>query len=226
MPLLPLPRFFLHRAALGARWAAAAAVAIAGIAWPQLSAARDEPWGKRMVEVVEMPTEALVRLARFQEKKGEVAAAGLPPGGMAFADTQSYTGPEIDLPASGNPYTLVLKVTGVALNDGDAGSRWMAGWSIDGSARVNIVPEIVRKGVRAGQVVEMAGAAPPVSFKADRRLAPVAEFAAARNLRIDRVRIEVWSGMRASSPVEMVMAWAPLLTGVVFLALFFWWRRR
>ncbi len=93
-------------------------------------------------------------------------------------------------------------------------------------ARLNVVPEIVAKGLRAGQPVEMAGAAPPVGFKTDRKLAPVAEFAAARDLRIDRVRIGVWSGMRPSSLLETFMAWIPLFFGLTFLALFLWWRRR
>ncbi|WP_053843551.1 hypothetical protein [Paracidovorax avenae] len=221
MQSLPIPAVLP-----GSRGVAAALLLLAACMVPPAAHAKEEAWGRRVVATQEMPPDALARLARFQEKKGVVAAAGLPPGGMPFADTQSYTGQEIDLPASGNPYTVVLRISGVALADGEAGSRWMAGWSIDNGARLNVVPEIVAKGLRAGQPVEMAGAAPPVSFKTDRKLAPVAEFAAARNLRIDRVRIEVWSGMRPSSLLETFMAWIPLFFGLTFLALFLWWRRR
>lgn len=206
--------------------AAIALGALAALCTASLSAeAKDTPqkWGKRLVESYELPADALAKFAQFQEKKS--AAPAPKPGGL-FADTQAWTGTEIALPSSGNPYTLVVRVSGVALADGEAGARWMAGWSIDGASRTAIVPEITAKGVRAGQPVEMVGAAAPLSFKEDRKLQPVLEFVGSRNLRMDRVRLEVWSGMRASSFVELLMSWVPLLTGVVFLALFLWWRRR
>lgn len=182
-----------------------------------------QKWGKRLVESYELPADALAKFAQLQEKKG--ASPAKQPGGI-FADTQPWTGTEIALPSSANPYTLVVRVSGVALADGDTGARWMAGWSIEGASRTAIVPEVTAKGARAGQAVEMVGAAAPLSFKEDRKLQPVLEFAGSRNLRMDRVRLEVWSGMRSSTFVELLMSWVPLLTGVIFLALFLWWRRR
>ena len=58
-----------------------------------------------------------------------------------------------------------------------------------------------------------------------RKAAPVIEFNAAPNLRLDSVQIEVWSGMRPSSPIELLMAWVPILLGVAALG-FLWWARR
>lgn len=76
-----------------------------------------------------------------------------------------------------------------------------------------------------GQTVELVGASLPVTLKADRKAAPVIEFNTAHNLRLQDMRIEVWSGMRPSSPIELLMGWVPILLGVAALA-FVWWARR
>lgn len=190
--------------------------------------AKDAPekWGKRLVQTIDLPPDVLAKFALFQEKKAKGAASGgaMPPGGL-YADTQSWVGSDIDLPASGNPYTVVVRVAGVVQADGDAGTRWLAGWSMDGASRVNVIPEIVAKSGKAGQAVEVAGASPPVSFKENRKLQPAVEFATVRNLRMDRVQVEVWSGMRQSTFMELFTSWIPLFSGVVFLGLFLWWRR-
>ncbi len=207
----------------------AAGIALAGLAalgaasLPAQARDAPQPWGQRLVQTQELPAEALAKFALFQERKNTADSAR---SAGASPETQAWTGDEMALPRSGNPYTLVVRVSGVALADGDAGARWMAGWSIHGEPRMGAVPQVAARGVRAGQVVEMAGAAAPLSFKEDRTLPPVLEFAGVSNLRMDRVRLEVWSGMRSSNPVERLMPWMPLLTGAVFLGLMLWWRRR
>ena len=65
-----------------------------------------------------------------------------------------------------------------------------------------------------------------VSFKEDRKAAPSLDFESSRNLRIDRVQVEVWSGIRKSTWLELLMSWSPILTGVVFLGVVLWFRRR
>lgn len=109
----------------------------------------------------------------------------------------------------------------MALADGDVGVRMQAGWAFDGSTRMVLMPEMSQKNVRTGQVVELVGASGPVSMKEDRKVEPVIEFSTSRNLRLDKVQIEVWSGIRASSPIELLMSWVPLLLGTVFLG-FVW----
>ncbi|WOI44682.1 hypothetical protein [Acidovorax sp. BLS4] len=221
--------FDFARAACRRGRARAAGIALAGLgalgtaSLPAQASGAPQPWGQRLVQTQELPAEALAKFALFQDRKDTADAdrsAGAPP------QTQAWTGEEMALPRSGNPYTLVVWVSGVALADGDASARWMAGWSIHGASRVGAVPQVAARGVRAGQVVEMAGAAAPLSFKEDRTVPPVLEFAGVSNLRMDRVRLEVWSGMRSSNPVERLMPWMPLFTGAVFLGLMLWWRRR
>ena len=205
------------------KWTWAALAAAAALALPAGTAlARDEAHGKRLVESFELPPEALADFARHQAK-----TAGTKPAGV-LSDTVTWTAPRtLDLPASGNPYTLVVRVSGVAQAAGEGHTLWMAGWMLDGGARLGMVQGAsFPDGTRAGEVLRLTGAAPPVSFKENRTVAPVLAFAGARNLRVDGVRLEVWSGMRRSSFVELLFSAVPLLTGVVFLGLVWWWRRR
>lgn len=219
----PRPRQRLRtRAGLALCYALAAACLLALPASP--AGARDAAtaWGKRMVETFELTSDDLARLARHQDK-----TAGQKPAGF-FSETVSWKAPRaLDLPASGNPYTLVVHVAGVAQADGEGLTRWMAGWETENGARLSMVQGVsFGQGTRGGQVLQLAGTAGPVSFKEDREVVPVLEFAGASNLRLDGVRVEVWSGMRRSSFVELLMSAVPLLTGVVFLGLVWWWRRR
>ena len=132
----------------------------------------------------------------------------------------------MNLTAAGNPYTLVLKATGVALADGDAGVRMQTGWVFDGKTTQLPMPGMAQKGVRAGQTVELVGVSTPVTLDVDRKGTPVVEFTAAANLRLERVQIDVWSGQRPSLPLEQVMSWMPMLFGVIALGFFLWLRRQ
>lgn len=189
--------------------------------------AKDETgqWGQRLVEKRELPPEAVARFLQFEAKNAQASPGTPRPGGL-LADSESWRGSEVNLVTSANPYTLVIRASGVALADGDVGARMQAGWAFDGSTRMVLMPEMSQKNARTGQVVELVGASGPVSMKEDRKVEPVIEFSASRNLRLDKVQIEVWSGIRASSPIELLMSWAPLLLGTVFLGLVWWARRR
>lgn len=188
--------------------------------------AKDETgqWGQRLVEKRELPPEAVARFLQFEAKNAQAAPGTPRPGGL-LADSESWRGSEVNLVSSGNPYTMVIKASGVALADGDLGVRMQAGWAFDGSTHMVLMPEMSQKDARSGQVVELVGASVPVSMKEDRKAEPVIEFSASRNLRLDKVQIEVWSGIRTSSPIELLMSWVPLLLGTVFLG-FVWWARR
>lgn len=220
---VPHPRQRLRAfSAAGVCFALATAGLLALPATPAGARDASTAWGKRLVESFELTPEDLARLARHQDK-----TAGSKPAGF-FSETVAWKAPRaLDLPASGNPYTLVVRVAGVAQADGEGLTRWMAGWDTDNGTRLSMVQGAsFGTGTRAGQVLQLAGTAGPVSFKEDRKVAPALEFAGASNLRLDGVRVEVWSGMRRSSFVELLMSAVPLLTGVVFLALVVWWRKR
>lgn len=175
-------------------------------------------WGQRLLATQELPAEALTRFLQVQEKNVALRAGETPA-------SEAWRGEESFVAATGSPYTLVLKVTGVALADGDAGVRMQTGWMFDGSTTQLPMPGMAQKDVRAGQVVELVGVSTPMSLNADRKGAPTVEFTAAANLRLQRVQVDVWTGQRPTQPVERLMSWMPVLLGAIVLG-FFWWLRR
>lgn len=206
-----------------AAWVGIVLVLVGAMAGRAGAADDGDRYGKRIEQSSEVPTQALARFLLFHEKNLREGrqATGL------LASTEKWAAPAFDAPARSNPYTQVVRVRGVALADGDVSSRWQTAWGLpDGTARGTLLPELVQRGVRAGQVVELVGVSPPTSFKEDRRVEPIVEFMAMNNLRIDDVRVEVWSGMRKTSWLQGGGAAVPLLVGVVFLAGVLWLRRR
>ena len=176
-------------------------------------------WGQQLVETQELSAEGLARFLQTQEKNAQ-----LRPGTDPASDT--WSGREMNLTSTGSPYTLVLRATGVALADGDAGVRMQTGWVFDGKTTQLPMPGMAQKGLRAGQTVELVGVSTPVTLDVDRKGTPVVEFTAAANLRLERVQIDVWSGQRPSLPLEQVMSWMPMLFGVIALGFFLWLRRQ
>ncbi len=205
------------------RWAAVAFLML--VAALPCAQAKDEAgaYGKTLEKIYDLSPETLAKFQRFQEKQAQKPGDK---GKGIYADTERWRGDELSLPTSKNPFTIVVKVSGVALADGDAGSRWQTGLQFDGPSPISFLPELVHKGARAGQPVSMVGASKGVSFKEDRKAAPSLDFESSRNLRIDRVQVEVWSGIRKSTWLELLMSWSPILTGVVFLGVVLWFRRR
>ena len=205
-------------------WAMAALLAVWASAWPVQAQQAPGQWGLRLLATHVLPPEAVARFAQFQQKSAQTLPAAAQPG-EPLAGSETWQGPETDLTTAGSPYTLVVRATGAALADGDVATRLQLGWVLDGTLNKVLLPEMAQKNARAGQVVELVGASLPVTLKADRKAAPVIEFNTAPNLRLDSVQIEVWSGMRPSSPIELLMAWVPILLGVAALG-FLWWARR
>ena len=186
--------------------------------------AQDGPsvYGKRLLQASEVPAEAL---ARFAQHDAKMRAKGLKPGLMT-GGSEDWSAAELPAPPAGNPYRVVVHVSGTALADGDARSLWMAGWRDGSGMRAFPVTGTTKAGAKAGERIELVGAASPVSFKEEGARLPALAFLGTDNLRIDQVRLEVWGGVGKSSFVESIGAWSPLLVGVVFLGLFFWFRGR
>ncbi|MBV2217224.1 MAG: hypothetical protein KUL84_08610, partial [Diaphorobacter sp.] len=107
---VPHPRQRLRAfSAAGVCFALATAGLLALPATPAGARDASTAWGKRLVESFELTPEDLARLARHQDK-----TAGSKPAGF-FSETVAWKAPRaLDLPASGNPYTLVVHVAGVA----------------------------------------------------------------------------------------------------------------
>lgn len=186
-------------------------------------AAADKPtaYGTKRVLAQDLPAEAVAKFVRFNAAQ---AAKGAKPAGV-FSSTEDWFGEQQALPSAGNPYTVVVRVTGQAIADGEAGTSWMGGWGADGAANAKLMTGASQAGAKAGERLTLVATTGPVSFKEDRKLSPMLSFMSARNIEIDGVQVEVWSGLGKSTLPQLVFAWSPLLVGLVFLGLFFWFRR-
>lgn len=174
-------------------------------------------YGKTLLRAYDLPVEAV---AQYNLEALQSQA----PGSKNNNNVQikDWAGDEISAPSAGNPYRMVIKVSGTAIRDGDVGTRWNAFWTdVGGSMTIMGQPN-----AKAGDVIQLEGASAPLSFKADRQVMPSLSLAGANNIRMDRIQVEVWSGVGKSSLVSIILAWSPLWTGLIFLSLVIWSRRR
>ena len=213
MPFFADNRFkFFSSAAL------AASLALTSVDLP-VAAAGPSIYGKQLLQTLDLPPEALAKFAFFQ--------ASTKGGGTGLlADSEDWRASEQKFATSGNPYTLVVKVQGTVVVDGDATTVWQTGWSIDGTTRYNRLPAIGTTAARAGQPFSGEATAGPTSFKENSTYSAVVGLVKASNLRIQSVQLEIWSGIGKTTWLEKLFSGLPLLTGLVFLGLAIWWRRR
>lgn len=197
-----------------------------GPAW----GAQTQRYGKALLVEHRLPDSVVKDFNKFKPSApvaGESAIVA-----TMLADTKDWAGPALDGRTSGNPYTIVVLVQGTAKSDGDVATMWHAGWRIqdkqDGEQnRMTPLAGIAKPGAKAGERIEIMGAATPTTFKEDRTAAPMIGLVNARNLEIREVRVQVWSGMAQSTWVETLLSFRWALIGAVLVAL--WWfgfRRR
>ncbi len=121
----------------------------------------------------------------------------------ALAQIRGWTGAEFRVSSSGNPYTLVVKMLGQAVDTDDMAARWQPYWSdLPGSMAAMGEPS-----ARAGEPLQLVLASEPVTLEAGRLVTPSLRLLAARNVRMDRVRLEVWSGAGETSVLEWLADW-------------------
>lgn len=213
-------------------FAVAAALALCAlVAGPARPAGTEPPspaageFGKTLTMDVVLPPEQLGRYAAFQPSKPDAHESTLV--NSMLADTVDWTGAPILVTSKDSPFTIVVTIVGTVRTDGDVATMWQAGWKFDdGTTRSTPFPGLAKIGVKAGQQVVMTKASSPTSFKTDRTVMPVLGFVRASNVDFDSVRVQVWSGMGRTSPVEWLLAYRGLLVGVVMLALALVWLRR
>jgi len=126
-----------------------------------------------------------------------------------------------------NPYTIVVTLTGTAKADGDALTMWQAGWRLDGSERrFTALSGLSKLGAKAGERFTATAAATPSRFKDDRNVAVALGLVSARNVDINSVDVELWSGISNPSWLETLGAFSYLLVALILAGLYWFWRRR
>jgi hypothetical protein len=211
------------------RWA----MVLAGILlqWTALigAAAQTERYGQTLLLEHRLPESVVGTFNRFTPSKPVTGESKIV--ATMLADTSDWVGPVFEGRTSGNPYTLVIVVKGVAKADGDATTLWHSGWRLedpqDGMIdRMTPHGGVARTGVRAGEAVEIHGPAIPITFKEDRKAAPKIGLVNVRNLDLQEVRVQVWSGIPSAGFTETLLSFRWALVGVVLVVLWWFWFRR
>ena len=185
--------------------------------------------GQRLVAEYRVPAQTIADYARFKPSAPDAKESKLV--NTLFAETVPWRGPAVLASPGHNPYTVVLRVSGVAVSNGDVSSLWRAGWEFavsDGGTQeqVSAVGGIARLAATAGESMVLEAAAGPVSFKAEREVTPYVGLVQVRNFVIRDVQVQVWQGVAPPRWREIVLSTPALGVGLVMLALVVWWRRR
>ncbi len=188
----------------------------------------ERAYGKKMIAEYELPPEQIAKFAAFEPSapvKGESAITG-----TLLAKTEDWVGPQIDGVTSGNPYTVVVTITGAAKADGPATTLWNAGWNIysenGDQMRMTVLPGLAKTEAKAGETFSVTAPAAPSSFKEDRKVGAALSLVNVRNMELKSVRVQVWSGMAPTSFLEVLGPARWLLVGVVMLVLWWFWFKR
>ena len=137
---------------------------------------------------------------------------------VVFGDTVDWTGDSMVANSQTNPYTIVVSVDGTAKAAGDVITTWKSGWRLeDGMTKAGLMAGLSAFDVKAGERVTMTAAAAPSRFERDKTVMPVLSLVDARNVTIDHVQVQVWSGFGSPTVLQWLGAWRFLLMGLVLL---------
>jgi hypothetical protein len=204
-------------------WVLAAAALLAAMAMP--AASRQPPtYGKQLVAQYQLPAKSIARYAAMAAGTADNESAR---GDSMFADRLPWVGPEQRAGVGSNPYTLVLTVSGVAKAAGEVYSQWQAGWEVHESPVasreiVMAVPGAVRAGVVSGERVNLTAKSARVSFRGVRQVAPMLGLVRTRNLDIDEVYVQIWSGNAPLASPATSLSPRLLMAGAA-ACLLLWW---
>jgi hypothetical protein len=182
--------------------------------------------GRELVAEHELPAE---QVARYRAQADTAAAPAAP---RAWTEPHPWLGPRQAAGNGRNPYTLVLRVGGVATAAGDVRTHWHAGWDVQESpsaSRELLLPvaALSSGSVRAGTPLTLTATGTPVSFRGERSAAPMLSLVTAQNFEIQSVRMAVWSGPAPwLSIVPLTMAHGVCLALALLSALAWWALRR
>ena len=212
----------------------AAIVLVAGVAAASAAlASADRKFGKTLIATYTVPREALDRFNTLPPRADNPKLSPLE--NMLERKTQGWQADKpLQVSAKANPYRVAIRYEGEVIGDQGVVTLWTAGWFREGTmqtaegtvatplAGLNVPAAEGRRGAR----VTRAGAAGPLSFRYDGQAFPSIEINRLEGLRLDRVEVEVWSGIAGPDWKEIVLGWQGALTGATMLGLWFLFHRR
>jgi len=173
-------------------------------------------YGKTLLLDVVLPPSQLDKFTTFLQ---ELAATNKgTANSTVFGDTADWVGDSMVANSTTNPYTMVVLVDGTAKAAGDVVTTWKSGWKLeDGMTKAGLMSGLSKFEVKAGERVSMVAAAAPSRFERDKNVMPVLSLVDAKNVTIDHVQVQVWSGMGSPTLLQTLSAWRILLLGIVML---------
>ena len=176
-------------------------------------------YGQKLVAQYELPLQAI---EHYAEMAAGNAAHEARREGSRFADASPWVGPNERVGEGHNPYTVVFTVRGTARAAGEVFAQWQAGWEVDEplGARLEVltaVPHTTTTTARAGASVTLTASSDRISFRGVRTVAPKLGLVQMRNLRIEDVQVQVWSG---SAPMTWSTLPVPSIALLILAAVF------
>lgn len=206
-----------------------ASVAIFGLAAAgEAAAAGPEKFGKTLVGSYTLPREALDRFNALKPVANNPKLSALE--NMLERKSEGWqSAAPLQVSAKANPYRIAIHFEGEVTDDQGAVTMWNAGWFRTGSMQTSegtvdtplAGPNVPAAEAKRGTRVTRAGAAGPLSFRYDGEAYPSIEINRLEGLRLDRVEVEVWSGIAGAGWKEMLFGWQGALAGLVMLVLWF-----
>lgn len=173
-------------------------------------------YGKTLVMDKMLPLADIEKIAAFlQDLQAHNKGVA---NSVMFGETVDWTGDPMQGTPAKSPYTMVVSVTGTAREAGNVLTTWKSGWQLDGgAAKINLMSSLSAFEVKAGERVTMTAAAPAARFDRDKNVVPLLSLVEAKNVTIDSVQVQVWSGMPGTSLFQWLTASPLLWLGVVML---------
>ncbi len=194
-----------------------------------------ERFGKTLAASWTVPADTLDQFAQHAATPRDAKLSTLE--NVAMAEGVTWSAPAIDVTTRSSPYRLAIRVEAAAVGSGSATSMWLAGWG-------RLDEDGMQEGVRASIVANLgdgdlppdkwsgprpirrAGASAPVTFRKDGSVIPVIDLKSLHNMKLERVDVEVWSGIDSPTWRELLFGWQSALIGLVMLVLWFRWFRK
>lgn len=184
---------------------------------------KTEEFGQKKVASFDLSREEIEKFQNFKPSQPDPNQSTLE--NISFAETEDWFSPSISVKTAENPYTVVVKLSGTALEEGDSSSLWQTGWGLEGMVQGGMMPGLTMAEAKAGQDFERTATTAPSRFKKDQDVAVSLNLVRLKNLQIRNIHIEVWSGFRSSSWWELGNAFYTALIGLLMVAIWLIWFR-
>jgi hypothetical protein len=181
-------------------------------------------YGKTLVADVVLPPSQIDKIAGFVDALRAVNHGAQ--NSVISGDTVDWVGDTMVGTPGASPYTIVVQVDATAKDAGNVVTTWKSGWRLDnGVIKASLMTGLSEMDAKPGQRLTMTGVAAASRFDSDKSVTPIVSFIDAQNARIERVQVQVWSGMPRASFLDYFGAFRFLLLGVAMLVVVLVFRR-